>query len=143
MQIWDETSGEVRLSDSARLFAHMSRAELDQACSAISGDSAPAGDPSTDEIVPFPAFEAPGGRLACVCYLHGGRLHAVELWVAGVGQRKRGTADQQRALLFQCLRAGDPARDSKRGVLLRCPFGTALIATDPRTGDATLRLTYR
>ena len=39
--------------------------------------------------------------------------------------------------------AADPARDSKRGVLLRCPFGVALVATDPRTGDATLRLTYR
>ena len=52
-------------------------------------------------------------------------------------------ADQQRALLFQCLRCADPSPDSKHGVLLKCAFGNALLATDPRTGGAMLRLTYR
>ena len=109
----------------------------------LAGESSVADDLRAEPILTFPAFGVSGGRLACVCFLHGDKLHGVEFTVVGVGQRKRGTADQQRALLFQCIRAGDPSRDSKRGVLLRCPFGTALVATDPRSGDATLRLTYR
>lgn len=140
---WDENSGAVQLSDTVRLTAHMSRAELADAYAALAGTSLSKGGAPNDPIVPFPAFTVPGGRLACVCVLHGDRLHAVAFSVVGVGAKKRGTADQQRALLFQCLRGADPARDSKRGVLLRCPFGTALVATDPYTGDATLRLTYR
>ena len=143
MQCWDENSGEVRLQAQTGLQAHMSRRELLAARTAQGAEAALPAPDAGDMLIPFPAFAVPGGRLACVCQMHGDRLHAVEFTVVGVGQRKRGTADQQRALLFQCLRAADPARDSKRGVLLRCPFGVALVATDPRTGDATLRLTYR
>lgn len=143
MQFWDENSGEVRLGDEARLYSHMPRQELLKMLRKLDGGQTFAGELKAEPILPMPAFTVAGGRLACVCFLHGDKLHAVEFSVVAVGQRKRGTADQQRALLFQCIRAGDPARDSKRGVLLRCPFGTALVATDPRTGDATLRLTYR
>ena len=142
MPFWDETTGAVQLTESARLAPHMTRQDVLRA-RATFADAAAAGDLKTEAIIPFPAFAVPGGRLACVCLMHGDKLHAVSFWVAGVGQRRRGTADQQRALRFQCLRATDPARDSKRGVLLRCPFGAALVATDPRTGEATLRLTYR
>ena len=143
MQFWDENSGEVRLTEEACLRSHMPRQELLEAYRKLTGGPLCAGGWQKEPILTFPAFGVPGGRLACVCFLHGDKLHAVEFSVAAVGQRKRGTADQQRALLFQCLRAGDPSKDSKRSVLLRCPFGTALIATDPRSGDATLRLTYR
>lgn len=143
MQFWDENSGEVCLTDDARLYPHMPRQELLKAYRKLAGESSVADDLRAEPILTFPAFGVSGGRLACVCFLHGDKLHGVDFTVVGVGQRKRGTADQQRALLFQCIRAGDPSRDSKRGVLLRCPFGTALVATDPRSGDATLRLTYR
>ena len=143
MQFWDENSGDVRLGEAAALHAHMSRQDLLLALQKLAGDALRAGDWQKRPILAFPPFGVPGGRLACVCFLHGDRLHAAEFSVVSVGLRKRGTADQQRALLFQCVRAEDPSRDSKRGVLLRCPFGTALIATDPHSGDATLRLTYR
>lgn len=143
MQFWDENSGEVRLMDDVRLYPHMPRQELLKAYRKLADTPSKADDMRAEPILTFPAFGISGGKLACVCILHGDKLHAVEFTVAGVGQRRRGTADQQRALLFQCIHAGDPSRDSKRGVLLRCPFGTALVATDPRSGDATLRLTYR
>ncbi len=143
MQFWDENTGAVLLCEGARLYPHMPRQEVLRAQAVVSGGTALPGDMKTEAIIPFPAFAVVGGRLACVCLMHGDKLHAVSFSVAGVGQKKRGTAEGQRALLFQCLRGADPARDSKRGVLLRCAFGTALIATDPYTGDATLRLTYR
>ena len=143
MQFFDENSGEVQLNERARLRAHMPRQELLAARAALAAEGAPVRTPPNEPILPFPAFAVPGGRLACVCFLHGDRLHAVDFSVVGVGSRRRGSAEQQRALLFQCLRAEDRSRDSKRGVLLRCPFGTALVATDPRSGDATLRITYR
>ena len=143
MQFWDENTGAVQLGDDVRLYPHMTRQEVLRAQAAVCGGETRRGEWKTEAVIPFPAFAVAGGRLACVCLMHGDKLHAVSFSVAGVGQKRRGTADSQRALLFQCLRGADPARDSKRGVLLRCAFGTALIATDPRTGDATLRLTYR
>lgn len=143
MQFWDENSGEVYLNDSVRLYPHMPRTELLAAYATLCGIPLRETAVLNGSVVTFPAFGVPGGRLACVCLLHGDRLHATDFSVVSVGQRKRGAADQQRALLFQCIRAMDPSKDSKRGVLLRCPFGTALVATDPRSGDATLRLTYR
>jgi len=143
MQFWDENSGEVRLMDDTRLYPHMPRQELLKAYRKFTDTSSQKDVLYAEPILTFPAFGVSGGKLACVCFLHGDKLHAIEFTVVGVGQRKRGTADQQRALLFQCIHAGDPSRDSKRGVLLRCPFGTALVATDPRSGDAMLRLTYR
>ena len=143
MPFWDETTGAVRLRGDMCLYPHMPRQELLRVRACLT-DAPLAYELETNgAVLPFPAFAVPGGRLACVCVLHGEKLHAVEFWVANVGQRKRGNADQQRALLFQCLRAADPSKDSKRSVLLRCAFGGALVATDPHSGDATLRLTYR
>ena len=142
-QFWDENTGAVQLAEGARLYSHMPRQEVLHAQAAVAQGAALPGGLKTEPVIPSPAFAVPGGRLACVCLLHGDALHAVCFTVVSVGQKRRGTAEQQRALLFQCLRGADPARDSKRGVLLRCAFGTALVATDPRTGDATLRLTYR
>lgn len=142
MQFWDEDSGAVQLGEDARLYSHMTRQEVLRARAALAEGPLPGGA-QNEAVLAFPAFAVPGGRLACVCLMHGDALHAVEFSVVGVSPKRRGSADQQRALLFQCLRAADPSRDSKRGVLLRCPFGTALVATDPRTGDASLRLTYR
>ena len=140
---WDEASGALQLLEGARLHSHMHRQEVLAVRQALLGDAPAQPPPADGAVVPMPAFAVPGGRLAGLCILHGDKLHAVELSVVSVGQRRRGTAEQQRAFLFQCLRAADPSPDSQRNVLLRCPFGTALIATDPRTGDATLRLTYR
>jgi len=143
MPFWDENTGVVTLGADTRLFAHMTRKEITAALAALAPLPAEFQQVTGGPMIPFPAFAVPGGRLACVCLMHGDRLHAATFSVVAVGNRRRGTAEQQRALLFQCLRATDPNRDSKRGVLLRCPFGAALIATDPRSGDATLRLTYR
>ena len=143
MSFWDENTGVVTLGADVRLFPHMTRKETLAALAALAPLPAQFQRETAGAMIPFPAFAVPGGRLACVCLMHGDRLHATTFSVVAVGLRRRGTADQQRALLFQCLRAADPNRDSKRGVLLRCPFGTALIATDPRSGDAVLRLTYR
>ncbi|MCE5343829.1 MAG: hypothetical protein LLF96_09675 [Eubacteriales bacterium] len=140
MLFWNEATGEVRLSEKARLYAHMSAAELRQTRATFASEPATETDAA---IVPFPVFDVPGGRLSCICFLQGGRLHAAEFFVSGVGKHLRRTADRQRAFLFQCLRAADPYPDSRHGVLLRCPFGTALVSTDPRGGEASLRLTYR
>jgi hypothetical protein len=140
MQFWNETTGELRLSPKTHLYAHMPAEELWQVRKAFA--NAP---PIEAEALalPFPAFDVPGGKLCCICFLQGGRLHAAEFTVMGVGKQLRRTAERQRAFLFQCLHAADPYPDSHRGVLLRCPFGTALVTTDPRCGDASLRLTYR
>jgi len=143
MRFWEEDSGAVRLSKDARLYPHMPKSELLEACKALAGNAAGADGRADDAAVALPSFSVPGGRLACVCLLRGEKLHAAEFWVTAVGRRKRFTADQQRAFLFECLRANDPSPDSRRSVLLRCPFGAALVATDPRSGDATLRITYR
>lgn len=143
MQFWDENSGVVQLNDNMPLLPHMDRQALLALYANLTGEPWPPNIAQNEPILALPAFAVPGGRLACVCLMHGDKLHAAEFTVVNVGQRKRGTADQQRALLFQCLHGNDPSKDSKRGVLLRCPFGTALVATDPRSGDAMLRLTYR
>lgn len=95
-----------------------------------------------DRVVPLPAMPVVGGRLAPVCSFHGDRLHSVTLCVAAVGT-KAATAEQQRAFLFACARVEDPAPDTRKCVSLYCGFGSAVISTDPRTGLAALRLTYR
>ncbi len=143
MRFWEEDSGVVWLARNTRLYPHMPKKELLKACANLTGNGAEAEARAGDAAVAFPSFAVPGGRLACVCLLRADRLHAAEFWVSAVGKRRRSTADQQRAFLFECLRATDPAPDSKKNVLLRCPFGAALVATDPLSGDATLRLTYR
>jgi hypothetical protein len=143
MRFWEEDSGVTWLGKNTRLYPHMPKSELLKICAKLAGNAAEADGRAGGAAVTFPSFAVPGGRLACVCLLRGDRLHAAEFWVAAVGRRRRSTADQQRAFLFECLRATDPAPDSRRSVLLRCPFGAALVATDPLSGDATLRLTYR
>lgn len=143
MRFWDETSGAVRLTKAARLYPHMPGEQVRGICRSMLGDAQEVDTRADGDIVALPAFNAEGGRMACLCFLRGNQLHAAEFSVLAVGRRKYCTADRQRAFLFECLRAADPAPDSKRSVLLRCPFGTALVATDPRGGDAILRFTYR
>ena len=143
LQFWDEVSGAVQLGDGARLYSHMPRQEVLAAQALLAPDAAALRGMQNESTLPFPAFSVAGGKLACLCQMHGDKLHAVEFTVVNVGAKRRGTADQQRALLFQCLRCADPSPDSKHGVLLKCAFGNALLVTDPRTGGAMLRLTYR
>ncbi len=150
MPMWDETSGALQLGRAVRLYAHMPLPELQKMQKALqNGDcqveeACPEADEPPHEAILFlPQVKVPGGRVACVCFLRSATLHAVEMSVVAVGRRKHCTAAQQRAFLFQCLRAVDPARDSRRAVILRCLFGTVMVATDPHSGDAMLRLTYR
>ena len=65
-----------------------------------------------------------------------GRVRTVELIPL------HGTAAQQRALLFGWIGFADPCPDTMRCVLRRYAFGTAWIASDPRSGGASLRITY-
>lgn len=136
MALWN-AKGELALGDGLTLRPHMERAALTTALPTLAIDESVA-----DPIALLPEQTVEGGALAPVCFFHGARLHAVELTVTRVGQR-RGTAEQQRALLFALACAQDPAPDTRRPVVLRCRFGTAAISTDPRTGTALMRLTYR
>ena len=136
MALWN-AQGSVSFDGGCALRPHM---ELDELLAAL--PERPPIDDVPDPIVTLPAQTFEGGALAPVCFFHGTRLHAVELTVERVGQ-KRGTAEQQRALLFACVGASDPAPDTRRPVVLRCGFGTAAISTDPRSGTALMRLTYR
>jgi hypothetical protein len=142
MRFFNGETGELLLGPDARLYAHMPAEALFRARAALGG--APDGMPSTlDGPVSFPVFSVPDGKLSCVCFLRDGKLSAVECQAADAGRHKRRTADRQRAFLFECLGVSDPYPDSLRSVSLRCPFGAALVATDPRCGEANLRVTYR
>jgi len=142
MRFFNGETGELLLGPDARLYAHMSAEALFRARTALGGvpDGVLA---AADEPVPFPVFDVPDGKLSCVCFLHDGKLSAVECQASDTGRHKRRTAERQRAFLFECLGVSDPYPDSLRSVSLRCPFGAALVATDPRSGEATLRVTYR
>ncbi len=136
MCVWDETSGKIVLADAHSLWADMPRKRLIAALEDFSGMSCFTDDPEHAAVVSTGAFPFLGEQAACLCTLSRGRLHSVELALTG------GTAAKQRETLFRFLRAQDPCADATRSVLLRYPFGTAWIAADPRSGDATLRITY-
>ncbi|MFH1513194.1 MAG: hypothetical protein ABIG45_07555 [Bacillota bacterium] len=136
MCVWDETSGKVALSDTVSLWADMPRKRLIAALEDFTGMPLFTDDPEHAAVVSTGAFPFLGAQSACLCTLRRGRLHCVEFALTG------GTAAKQRETLFRFLNAQDPCADAMRSVLLRYPFGTAWIAADPRSGDATLRITY-
>ena len=90
----------------------------------------------------LPLCEASGGSLAPVCQLTDGRLSAIWFWVQRLPSGRR-DATEQRALLFACLGRDDPARGEPRAVVLEYKSARAMIATEPRAGDAVLRISYR
>ena len=97
LQFWDEVSGAVQLGDGARLYSHMPRQEVLAAQALLAPDAAALRGMQNESTLPFPAFSVAGGKLACLCQMHGDKLHAVEFTVVNVGAKRRGTADQHGA----------------------------------------------
>lgn len=139
MAFFDPETGALRFADGPTFRAGMTYADVLAACDAPAAKTAT----SEEAFLPFPAYRVPGGRVAPVCVLRGGALHAVELHVAAVGQREQPGPDLARALLFGLAHCKDPAPDSRAPVLLQCAFGALLVATDPHSGRSVLRVTYR
>ncbi len=133
---WDENSGVIVLSDSVSIRANMPRKKLAEGLEEFTGKPCFSDDPRRASAISTCAFAFAGSEAAILCSLHLGRLRSIEFHPLG------GTAAQQRARLFDFLRAEDPCRDTMDGVRVRYPFGTAWIATDRRGGDAVLRITY-
>lgn len=139
MPFLNPESGEMQLSDALRLRARMPLNEALTAYEALTGRSAVVDD-GPEPLLCFPVCPVEGGAVAPVCCFHGGALHSVLLW-AYQADGARGPAEARRALLFRLIGQTDPAPG--RVVSIRFPFGTAIAAADPHTGDALLRLTYR
>lgn len=141
MPLLNMQSGELTLGGGLHLTAGQKREELLTDLEILL-DELPQLDLSgSSATLPFPACETDGVRLAPVCFLHEDKLQTVNLWVCG-GKRAQ-TAAQQRAQLFRLLHAQDPCPDTQKPLRLKCPFGFILIATEPRTGRAFLRVLYQ
>ena len=154
MALWDE-QGSILMENGLLLWAHMSANELTGELRSAAKRQPDAfgpqmldrierllGSDAFDRVVPLPAMPVVGGELAPVCSFHGDRLHAVSFSVTAVGL-KPASADQQRAFLFECAHVQDPAPDTRKCVSLYCGFGSVVLSTDPRSGQAQMRLTYR
>ncbi len=134
--VWDENTGKIALADGVTLWPQMPRRKLIAELETLTGKPCRVDDLQHASVLSCAAFPFCGGRAACLCTFHRGRLHTVELYPAA------GTAALRRALLFRFLGAQDPCPDTPRGVLRRFAAGTAYVATDPRGGGASLRITY-
>lgn len=132
----DESSGSITLSDTVSITGNMPCSALVQALEALSGKPCHLDPPQRPSVVRSGAFALDGAEAACLCQLQGEALHAIEFMLTG------GTAQQQRGFFFRCIRRADPCPEKMRSVLLRYAFGTAWIATDQRSGNAALRITY-
>lgn len=138
MPFLDEQTGTLTFSEELSFIAHMPLEALLSLHEQWGGAL-----PKGRDILPFPAKAVDGGSVAPVCILRDGLLHEVRLFAACVGARNHPTAEQQRAFFFQLLSLRDHSPDSRRCSHITYPFGTVLIATDPRTGAALLRVEYK
>lgn len=127
-------SGDLVFSDGFCLRAGMSAQELtaDQAVPPLDGEA----------VLLLPARGVRGGSVAPVCEFQHNGLCRVTLAVDTVGGRTERNAGRQRAFLFSLLCLRDPCPDTRRCVRVRCPFGEALLFSDPYTGYASARLLY-
>ena len=136
MCVWDENSGRITLGDAFSLRSNMARKNVQEGLETLTGKPCGLDDPQHATMLSACALSFQGMRTACVCSLSHGRLRSVALYPA------EGTAAQQRAALFRFIGRQDPCPDTMRSVRIRGPFGTAWIATDFHSGDASLRITY-
>ena len=137
MPLVDEASGRLTLGGGVSLQRDMSKSRVIELFTSLVG-AKPNCDLSRDDLIlPFPAVDTAGGRLAPICQIQGGRLRAVELWAYPAGK------GDSRAMLLRLLMAKDPSPDTRGAVEISFPFGTALLSCDPRTNRATLLITYR
>jgi hypothetical protein len=134
--VWDENSGKITLADGVTLWAQMPRKKLIAGLETFTGKPCRTDDAQRASVLTSASFPFCEGIAACLCAFHMGRLHTVELYPAG------GTAAQRRARLFRFIGVQDPCPDTMRGVLSRFALGTAYVATDPRGGGSSLRITY-
>lgn len=139
MPFFDEITGTLTFDSGLCLTAHMPQNALIKALQSQGGITP---DLGAGGLLLFPACAAAGGILAPACTLAENALQAVTLSVVSIGGRTAPTAEQQRTFLFACIRAKDPAPDTRRPCKLRCEFGSASIYTDPRLGTALLRIVY-
>lgn len=136
MCVWNEDSGRIALSDAFSIWAGMPRKRLQAILEEFTGSPCYTDDPQRASVLSTRALSFGGTEVACLCSLRLGRLRAIEFHPIG------GTAAEQRKRFFGFIGKQDPCQDTMHSVLLRYPFGTAWIATDPRSGDASLRITY-
>ena len=136
MSILDETSGKIALSDTVSVWANMPRKRLRESLEACAGTPCFADDEERASTLSTGELHIGDLRAACLCSLSAGRLRWIEF------QLLSGTAAQQRERLFRLIGKPDPCPETMHSVRVRYPFGTAWIATDSRSGDATLRITY-
>ncbi len=134
--VWDENTGKIALADGFSLWAQMPRKTLIAGLETLTGKPCRTDDAQHATVLSSAVFPFCEGMAACLCAFHRGRLHIVEFFPQG------GTAAQQRARLFRFLGVGDPCPEPPRGVLSRLPLCTAFVATDPRGGASSLRITY-
>ena len=124
------------LTNTRFIQSNMPAEKLQSVLEACAGKPCLTDDPQRPSVLLSPAFTVGGVSAACVCYLHSGRLRAVELHLADA------TAQAQRETLLQWMGVQDPCPDATQSVRLRYPYGTVWIAADQRSGDAVLRITY-
>lgn len=136
MDAWDEENGRITLSKTVSLRANMARKHALEALEALTGSPCAADDPQRASVLVSGAFPFEDTEASCVCSFSQGRLRAVELLLCG------GTAQRQRETLFGFIGRQDPCPQDPRSVRLRYPFGTVWVTADPRSGDASLRVSY-
>ena len=140
MQFFDEKSGALALGRGCSLSARMTEeAVLENRAHLGKSDV----QPKRGGMVPFPSIKAGKGRIAPLAIVEGGVLRAVHLWTAATKGRPPQTAHQQRAFLFSLLGCKDPCPDTLKSCHVACEFGSMTLSSDPRTGCALARITYR
>ncbi len=134
--VWDETSGRIALTDAVSLRPNMPRKRVLESLETLTGTPCETDDPQHAGMAASGAFPFLGMEAACVCSFSQGRLRAVELSLLG------GSSALQRETLFAFLGRPDPCKADRQSVRIRYPFGAIWVTTDPRGGDASLRVTY-
>jgi hypothetical protein len=140
MPFFDPKTGAMALKKGRFFTAHM---PLSAALAALHGKKGRPAASETKAILPFPAVDAAGGRLAPIAFFEADRLSAVQLTVVAVGQKNKPTAQQQRSYLFSVFHCKDPSPDSQRNCRLATTFGSVTFFPDPRVGCAVARVAYR
>jgi hypothetical protein len=134
--VLDEISGKIALTEAFSIWANMPRKRLIAGLTELTGKPCALDDPQHAAALSSGAFPLGGAEASCLCSFSLGRLRSVEL------NPLSGTAAERRALLFHCIGAQDPCPQTMQNVLGRYAFGTVWVVTDPRSGGASLRITY-
>ena len=132
----DENTGEITLSDTFSIRGSMPWKQLQKGLEIHTGKHCFVDHQRKPSVILSHMFAMEQLQAAGICSLQNGELRVITFHVTG------GAADEQRKALFRWIGAPDPCPEMMPNVCLRYPFGTAWIATDPRSGDMSLRITY-